>query len=730
MSPALRTRTPAAVLNRGLVLLSVAHGLVLAAAVPAAPLLGLDGPWFAGAAAAMALNLCLLWLFRARMLAGDNLHAVWGVANVLTATRGVLGALLAGFLVSEAGRASWAPAVLYTVLVCLDYLDGWWARATRTQTRMGAILDQEYDAFGILVAVLLAIRSGALPPVFVVVGAARYLFVLGLALRRRRGQPVHPLPPSTLRRRLAGFQMGILAALLCPLARPPLTTLVQIIIGVPLLAGFLRDWLLAAGALSAADPRYLALKALLHRLSRRAVVPLARVALAAVAGLVLCELAGFPAPAAARLTWPEAVSRTWQPVRLALLAILAGGGLPSSASLALLLLEGARVSLARFDPQAAAAIAAALLLYLFGATRPAAAGARRRPAGRPWRALLWLPVAPLLYWALKDLRLQDLGAVLGRLRPGQLAALLSLNLVFFSVLTARWWLVLRGLGERLPFAAAAVCRLAGFTVSYLTPGPQTGGEPVQVYLASRRPGVSVAGASASVLLDKSYELLGNFFFLALGAATLAGLQIVPAGRAAALLLLPLALILPPALYLAALLRGRRPISAALVAALRPRPRLRRARAARRLLALAGRGERLLVRYATVRSRILGQLALFFLLVWGLSVLEMALALRFLGIRLDLWRTVFVLTAGRLAFLLPLPAALGALELTQVGAFALLGYGPEAALGLVLYVRARDLLFAAAGALVILARRRRDPRAPRLRPPRQPPRRWPLSDPRG
>ena len=154
MSPAIRRRTPAAVLDRGLALLSVAHGLILAAAAAAAPRLGLDGLWFAGTAVAMASNLGLLWLFRPRLLAGDNLHAVWGVANVLTATRGVLGTLLAGFLVSAAGPGSWAPAVLYTVLVCLDYVDGGLARATRTQTHMGAILDQEYDAFGILVAVL------------------------------------------------------------------------------------------------------------------------------------------------------------------------------------------------------------------------------------------------------------------------------------------------------------------------------------------------------------------------------------------------------------------------------------------------------------------------------------------------------------------------------------------------------------------------------------------------
>jgi len=47
-------------------------------------------------------------------------------------------------------------------------------------------------------------------------------------------------------------------------------------------------------------------------------------------------------------------------------------------------------------------------------------------------------------------------------------------------------------------------------------------------------------------------------------------------------------------------------------------------------------------------------------------------------------------------LLPFPGALGALEVAQRTLFGWLGYGPETALALSLYVRARDLTFALAG----------------------------------
>ncbi len=703
---------PAFLLNRGLTLLSAVHVVALAVAALALSRAGWPATWsWLGSAAAVAAgNLGLLWANRRRLLTGANLRSIWGPANRMTASRGLLAALLAGFLSAPppTGPLAWVPALLYTAIACLDSVDGWWARRSGTQTRMGEILDQEYDALGIAVAVLLSISHGKLPVFFAVVAAARYLFVLGLAVRRKRGLAERELPPSCLRRRLAGFQMGVLAVFLWPIARPPATTLAGTIVSLPLLLGFVRDWLLVTGRIAPNGARYLALKRVVYRTVRKFLSPLARMVLAAAAGWILWELArgGSALPPAAAADLP------WQLPRAALLLTLAAGQWVTPAALTLLVLESARVFVAGFDPLGALVIASTLLLGLFGAGTGRLIDGLRGMRRLRLRDLLWLPVPPLLYWALRDLRLRDLGALLGRLEAAELAVLLALNLLFLAVLTARWWVILRGLGARLSFAATAAYRLAGFAVSYLTPGPQTGGEPLQVYLAARHPGVSYATASASLLLDKSYELCGNFFFLALGCAAAASLRILPAAGAAALLLAPLALLLPPALYLAALMRGRRPLSALLAAIGRRRPRLRARPAARRLLHGVLRSERQLVRYARRRSRVGLELAAFFLLTWASSVLEMTLVLRFLGVEPGLLRVVFVLTAGRLAFLLPLPAALGALEISQVGAFGLLGYGPEVALSLVVYVRARDLLFAAAGALISLTALRRGAVGPR------------------
>jgi uncharacterized membrane protein YbhN (UPF0104 family) len=88
-----------------------------------------------------------------------------------------------------------------------------------------------------------------------------------------------------------------------------------------------------------------------------------------------------------------------------------------------------------------------------------------------------------------------------------------------------------------------------------------------------------------------------------------------------------------------------------------------------------------------------------LVTWLVLLGEYWLMLRFLGIDLDLLQTVAVLTIARFAFLVPLPGALGALEVSQVFALTALGYSSAQGLSLALLIRARDLVFGGLGVLL-------------------------------
>ncbi len=214
--------------------------------------------WLAGAGAVLAIELALLWYFIPRNHGQDEgLAASFGPATLVTLLRGVLLACLAGFLLLPwpEGPLAWAPVALYAAAAALDAVDGLLARTTDRVTILGARLDTEIDALGVLIAVSLAVRYGQLSAPFLVIGLARYAFVAGSWLRRVRGLGVYDLPPRGVGRTLAGLQMTVLAFALVPVVSPTVATLSVTLVAIPFLAGFLRDWLFHAGHLGEAEHR-------------------------------------------------------------------------------------------------------------------------------------------------------------------------------------------------------------------------------------------------------------------------------------------------------------------------------------------------------------------------------------------------------------------------------------------------------------------------------------------
>ncbi|MDR7090220.1 CDP-alcohol phosphatidyltransferase family protein [Cellvibrio fibrivorans] len=213
------------------------------------------GQWYLFA---MALWMFVGWqLWRRldlnRVSAQDALYPTLGLANHLSILRGGLIALTGGFLFQPqaTGLMAWIPGVLYCIAAILDRMDGYVARRSKHTSLLGNELDTVYDALGLLVAPLLAVGYGKLHWSFLLVSAAYYVFVWGLYWRRMHHLPVYPLMPSMLRRTLAGFQMGFVAFILLPCFHAPLTMIIGIAFMLPILLGFIVDWLIVSGRIPA-----------------------------------------------------------------------------------------------------------------------------------------------------------------------------------------------------------------------------------------------------------------------------------------------------------------------------------------------------------------------------------------------------------------------------------------------------------------------------------------------
>ena len=316
------------------------------------------------------------------------------------------------------------------------------------------------------------------------------------------------------------------------------------------------------------------------------------------------------------------------------------------------------------------------------------------------RYLFWLVVPLLLWWALRDIPLTEVWTVLRQLTPGQILILLAANIVVLLLFSARWWIISRAQGYPIPYLTLAGYRLAAFGVSYFTPGPQFGGEPLQVYLTERNHNIPRATAISAVSLDKLLELLFNFTFLTFGMMTVLQWQIFPGAIGQQAMTIAVALLILVTGLLLAVLAGRHPVSNLWKITVQwlPRP----------IVDVSSTYDNI---YQTIKDSE-DQTAQFFqqhpltmglaLSVSAITVVAMVgefwLATHFLGLELNFVQVISLLTAARIAFLLPAPGGLGALEISQVLAFTALGLNPAIGISLTLLIRVRDTVLAASGLL--------------------------------
>ena len=314
-----------------------------------------------------------------------------------------------------------------------------------------------------------------------------------------------------------------------------------------------------------------------------------------------------------------------------------------------------------------------------------------------WSAALLAAALLLLWLTLRTVPLDEVVHLLRGLPWSGLLALIGLNSAIFILLTLRWRILLNALGVHVPLLRLISYRLAGFAVSYVTPGTHTGGEPLQVWLVSRHQGTGISTAMTSVALDKILEVSVNYAFLA--GAVLLITQVGVLDNGAEWLLLPWVglLVLAPLFLLAAWWARRLPLTraATLLRSLLARLRPTHTSGTKVVVAISD-SEQAAMNLLHARPGALLAALLVTLLTWAGMIFEFWLMTRVLGLGLTPAEALVALAAARVAGLLPLPASLGALEAAQVLAMTSLGLPAAAGIAAGLLIRARDVSFAAMG----------------------------------
>ena len=319
----------------------------------------------------------------------------------------------------------------------------------------------------------------------------------------------------------------------------------------------------------------------------------------------------------------------------------------------------------------------------------------RRPFRKHW--LLGLLGLALAWHALKDVAWATVWDLLTRLGPLAILILLIANLFLLPLMTMRWWLILKILGRPVDLFTACAYRAAANAVSYLTPGPHFGGEPLSVYCLHHRQAIPLSSAATSVAVDRLLELLASMVVLTfcLIYPASAGSDLFGGKRG---LLLVIALLGVLAAFLSALFAGQRPLSRLFSRFKRldgvDLPGLScKLGSLKRFIA---QGEAMAESLFREHHRLFLLANLFSLVHWVGVFAEFWVMSVLLGFPLSFWQLTAVVAVARLAFFTPLPAGIGVLETALPWLTVLLGKGSAFGLSLCLIIRFRDLLFNLAG----------------------------------
>jgi hypothetical protein len=309
---------------------------------------------------------------------------------------------------------------------------------------------------------------------------------------------------------------------------------------------------------------------------------------------------------------------------------------------------------------------------------------------------MWsLILAALLYWALRNAPLIEIWESLKLLKIWQIAILLVLNAAVLALMAARWWIIVHAENPSVPFLPLIGYRLSVFGLSYFTPGPQVGGEPLQVLYLQRNHGLTFARAASAVIMDKLLEFLVNFLLIGVGAWAIVRVGLIPDdGIRLDLSLIAVGVILLslPLVHILLLYNGRHPVSRFLLS----QPFIKQENRGIRLIIVAERMASAFCR-KHVRAMFLS-IGASILAIVGIAA-EYYLMVGFLGMRINAIQVFAALTAMQAAFLMPLPGGLGALEASQVFALGAFGQSASAAISLTLLMRARDILNGGLGLLL-------------------------------
>jgi uncharacterized protein (TIRG00374 family) len=293
-------------------------------------------------------------------------------------------------------------------------------------------------------------------------------------------------------------------------------------------------------------------------------------------------------------------------------------------------------------------------------------------------------------------------AALGHVSLARIPLYFSLSLTVMLLRALRWRLVLRRMGVDLGLARLGQLWLAGRAAGSLIPSGTFASEPVRAELL-RTSGVPIAVAAGSVALDRALELCGNMIA---GPASVGAALVFGAGSQLAVVLTCALAAFGLGTFVFIYVRAARGRPA--IMGIFPVRRLARFQVLARPVSYAERADAALHGLITAHPRLVPAGIGFSLLIECAQLVELYVLFTVFGLFIPVAMLLLSSIGIGIARVIPVSAALGSLEATQVGIFTLGGRTLALGLAVGLVLRLAETFWILAGLACLAA-------ASRLRP---------------
>lgn len=307
--------------------------------------------------------------------------------------------------------------------------------------------------------------------------------------------------------------------------------------------------------------------------------------------------------------------------------------------------------------------------------------------------VLWGLALALVAWTLGQLPLGEMLVRLEQLDWQDYLWWSLTNVLILALAVKRWQVLARALDATLSMPWLFRLRQAGGAVSFITPGPQFGGEPLQLFWLHRHSHLPLHQAIPVLGLDRLLETGTNIAVLLAGVLLMIGTAIMPVAQwlqVAAILMLILGALVATTVVVIRhpgwLAERFRKIASHWQSY---KPAEERPGGWEQLAAL------LKQTVAQERPRLWLALGLA-IAGWGLLLFELFLLLHFLGLPVTVPDLILIMLGMRLAMLLPAPGGIGTVEASLFWSFSFLGLPLSAAAGLIALTRLRDVIILLTG----------------------------------